>query len=130
MKKSKSQIIIFALTLALIFLTGCSSAKTTKIESNPIKNDINIEEREIIKIAYNWLSEKDRENISELENAKVENIKPYKDFFILNSGKTINLKEKEVYMITFGEINKTKTGATTVFVDKNSHIILGTGIGE
>lgn len=136
---------IFALVLLIIsysLILGCNRSNTTKgVANKPVsentisqsvicENSKEITKNELIEIAYNFLTEDEKSNILPIENTKVYELKIAEDYLVINSNVTINIKNTEVYKISFEEINPTKIGPPTVFIDKKTLEILGVGLGE
>lgn len=108
MKKFAAVLCIFLLFPFLI--SGCGKPKT---------------ESDIRKIAYQTLSKSDRKQVSDWENAKVEMIRFSEDHYVDASGRSVNIKNKPAYRVTFHIVNEGMLGPIAVYIDKNTDRLLG-----
>lgn len=111
------------LMLISVQITGCTTAP------NSIKNENKISMSTIKEIAYQYLSENEKNSIIDWKNALVSESKISSDHTVASLTGAVNLKGKDTYIITF-TTNNASLGPITIYVDKNSHKVLGVDLRD
>jgi hypothetical protein len=121
------KVIIALCLLVFIQITGYISTEANS-SSNGIKaieTKSKKSESDIRKIAYQCLNEYDKKSIIRWQSAKVEEYTSKTDHSIWATNKTVNIKGKDTYKVTFRTNNENLVGLISIYIDINSYKVLG-----
>jgi hypothetical protein len=82
-------------------------------------------ENEIREIAYKSLSDFDKNTVINWKNAMVEGYNATTNHSIGSVNGLINIKDKAVYKVTFRTNNEGLLGPITLYLDKNTYVMVG-----
>lgn len=104
----------------LILLLFTSFAGCAKRENAP--------EEELRTLAYESLTKEEQQTILDWTKASVDTIKPIESFLIWGSQGSLDLKGREVVVVTFSTTQDPLLGPIKVYLDAETHEILGKGL--
>ncbi|ERI92340.1 hypothetical protein HMPREF1982_02322 [Clostridiales bacterium oral taxon 876 str. F0540] len=82
-------------------------------------------EADIRQIAYQSLSEESKKTIINWKTAKVEEYKAADEHEVASKKGKADIKDKDTYRVTFNTTDDAILGTINVYLDKNSHEVLG-----
>lgn len=111
--------VLFLIFLSLFSLFGCSFSSDSNV-SNDVKQ------------AYDYLHPDSRNTIKNWKNATKEDFTPNRDFLVFNKekNKSINIKDKKTFKVTFHTNEDAVLGPIEVFIDKNTKETLGVALRD
>lgn len=121
-------IIIFLSLMAI----GCNKEKIdkSKEENHKIENSKSKSDNEIKQIAFESLSDNEKNTIINWMDGKVEVYKSTTDHSVGSSIEPINIKDKDTYKVTFGTNNEETLGPITMYLDRNTYEVLGVDLRD
>lgn len=122
------KIIIFLIILAGISIQviGCSKDRTgnRKNENQTIEAITSAQKNNILEIAYQSLSEPDKNTVINWKDGSVEEYKDTSVHSISSKNGFINIQDKDLYRVSF-RTNSKALGPITIYIDKKSSSFLG-----
>lgn len=121
-------IIIFLSLIAI----GCSEEKIgkSKEESHKIENSKSKSDNDIKQIAFESLSDNEKNTIINWMDGIVEVYKSTTDHIVGSSIEPINIKDKDTYKVTFWTNNEETLGPITMYLDRNTYEVLGVDLRD
>ncbi|MEZ4357848.1 MAG: hypothetical protein R2876_04370 [Eubacteriales bacterium] len=118
----KKFIPFFLIVILILCFTGCENQEAG---SNAAQTSIVKSESEIKEIAYDYLSDAEKDTVLNYESAEVKGYKCSEDHVIGGLNGQVNINDKDTYMVTFNTTDDALLGPITVYIDKNSYGVLG-----
>jgi len=124
----KKVIISLCLIVCVLMLfVGCGEEKLNS-NANQGKKIEAVDEkrsREIREIAYEGLSQGDKNTVVDRESAEVEEYKATTDHSVASENGAVSLRDRDTYRVIFRTNNEAILGPIQVYIDKKTYKFLG-----